>query len=448
MEYKKSQYVFPVNRELANGTKVNLLFSGRTGKNILVPEDVYTNIVENRISALSDSTKETLIKNKVIVLCHEDEFAEINNENRVVMSLDKKERLYISIQPTASCQLACDYCGQHHSRKFLDDEHMDAIVKRVERKLNQSATFKILEIGWFGGEPLCALKKMRALNARLKEVAHTHDIQYIGHITTNGYALSRELYKELKDSFNIKRIEITIDGCKEYHDTRRVTCSGKGSFDVIFSNLESIVLSEEYDFNQCPISVRCNVDERNVEGVFPLLKLFVEKDMQNKILFYTTAVVSWSNNGAGSEEGRKSLGRYSTNHIAFMLEHGFIVGILPHRSVPYKCLGTDEFAEMYDADGNIYDCSETSYSEYYSEKGYNLGNVLDEVAPIKKRSCLQAIPQRLMDGDIAICKDCKFYPLCGGLCPLALMEGSPRCPSFVYNIEDRIFLDFISKTRV
>ena len=424
MKYKKSKYVFSVVRELPNGVKVCLLFSGRTGKNIYVPYEAFHKIENEQFESLSPTIKETMILNKVIVPVSEKELQEINKENELVMSRDKKDRLYISIQPTASCQLACDYCGQRHSKKFLDDQHIEAIIKRVENKLNQ-AKFKTLEIGWFGGEPLCALKNMNILNTRLKVLAKAHEIQYIGHITTNGYALSPTLYKELKDSFNIKRIEITLDGSKEYHDKRRFTCSGKGTFDIIFKNLENIVSSGYYDFSQCPISVRCNVDERNVEGVFPLLKLLVEKNLQRKILFYTTAVVSWSNNGAGSEEGRMLLGEYSTNHIAYMIENNFIVGILPNRVAPYKCLGTDEYAEMYDADGNIYDCSETSYSDYYAAKGFTLGNVLENTFGVDKRSCLKNVPKRLLNSEISPCNECKFYPLCGGLCPLALIDGDP-----------------------
>ncbi len=446
MKYKKSKYVFPVVRNLPNGTRICLLFSGRTGKNIFVSDNNFQSIVNEQFDSLPLAVKETMILNKVMVPVLEDELYEINQENKQEMSKDKKDRLYISIQPTASCQLACDYCGQRHSKKNLDNQHIEAIIKRVEKKLNL-AKFKTLEIGWFGGEPLCAFKNMTILNTRLKDLARTYGVQYIGHITTNGYALSSKLYKELKDFFNIKRVEITLDGSREYHDQRRFTCSGKGSFDKIFRNLENIVSSEHYDFMQCPISVRCNVDERNVEGVFPLLKLLVEKDLQRKILFYTTAVVSWSNNGAGSEEGRISLGKYSTNHIAYMIEHGFIVGILPHRTAPYKCLGTDEYAEMYDADGNIFDCSETSYSDYYNERGFTLGNVIENTSAIKNCSCLKDMPKRLLNSEIYPCNECKYYPLCGGLCPLALLDGNPRCPSFVYNMDDRIFLDFIAKKR-
>lgn len=448
MKYIKSKYAFAVSRKLLDDRDISLLFSGRTGKNIYVSKSTFQYVTEGEIELLSDDVRKTLVMQKILVPENEDELFEVNKENRLVTEQDFNDRLYISIQPTASCQLACDYCGQQHSTKALTEDLIDAIVRRVNKKLSQSS-FKFLDIGWFGGEPLCALSNMRKLNKQLKEIAINNAVKYSGHITTNGYALTPKLYEELKEQFNIKRIEITIDGSKEYHDTRRITCNGKGTFDRIFSNIESIVTSEYYDMEKCVISIRCNVDERNVEGVFPLLQAFVAKNMQHKILFYTASVVSWSNNGAGSEEGRKSLGKHSTNHIAYMLENGFKIGILPHRAAPFKCLGTDTDAEMYDAEGNVFDCSETSYSEYYSKQGYVLGNVMEkETVKNNKRSKLQSVPDMLLNKDVKPCNECKFYPLCGGLCPLALIEGTPRCPSFIYNMEDRIFLDFLAKNRV
>lgn len=448
MNYIKSKYAFAVSRKLPNNRDICLLFSGRTGKNIYVSESTFQHVTQGEIKRLSDDVRETLVKQKILVPENENELIEVNKENHLVMKQDSNDRLYISIQPTASCQLACDYCGQQHSKKALTKDLMNSIVERVDNKLSH-LSFKILEIGWFGGEPLCALGNMRKLNKQLKEIANNNAVKYRGHITTNGYALTPKLYEELKEQFNIKRIEITIDGSKEYHDTRRITCTGKGSFDRIFSNLESIVSSDCYDMDKCIISVRCNVDERNVDGVFPLLRTFVAKNIQHKILFYTTSVVSWSNNGAGSEEGCKSLGKYSTNHIAYMLENGFKIGILPHRAAPFKCLGTDINAEMYDAEGNIFDCSETSYSDYYSKQGYVLGNVMQEdKTEGNKRSKLQFVPNMLLNNNVKPCDECKFYPLCGGLCPLALLEGTPRCPSFIYNMEDRIFLDFLAKNCV
>ena len=39
------------------------------------------------------------------------------------------------------------------------------------------------------------------------------------------------------------------------------------------------------------------------------------------------------------------------------------------------------------------------------------------------------------------CKTCKFLPVCGGACPKSWYEGKPACPSFKYNINERLFLN-------
>lgn len=443
MNYKLSKYSFTTKKSIG-GKTFGLLLSGRTAQNMYVSDETYDNIMSQNWEKLSRNTFDSLIKHKIIVPDTEDELDSINQENRRMLESLKNKALYISLQPTAYCQLACTYCGQQHANKHMTSDIIETIIKRVSRKLDEG-TFSGLRIGWFGGEPLCSLKNMRILNHRLKKIAENHNLPYSGGITTNGYMLTPDLYKELKEDFNITKIEITLDGDRDHHDTHRITCNGHGSFDKIFSNLVAVVTSDCYDKEKCLLSVRCNVDENNVDGVMPLLNLIVDKEIQDKISFYTASVISWAHNGAGSDDARKRLGKATTELLAYMIRHGFSVSILPLRCPPYMCLGTDMDAEMYDAEGNILDCSETSYSDYYLEKGLVLGNVMQDDSANIKRSNINRIPSMLLNKEIQPCSECKFYPLCGGLCPLALMEGTPRCPSFIHNIEDLMFLDFIVK---
>ena len=93
---------------------------------------------------------------------------------------------------------------------------------------------------------------------------------------------------------------------------------------------------------------------------------------------------------------------------------------------------------MYDAYGNIYDCSETAYSTRYLGGPLHLGNIHNR-GNKRKNSALATIPHMLLSGQIKQCKDCKYYPLCGGLCPLALYEKEPRCPMFIYNLNSAVF---------
>ena len=121
----------------------------------------------------------------------------------------------------------------------------------------------------------------------------------------------------------------------------------------------------------------------------------------------------------------KIIGKKSTEYILYMLTHGFRTEILPHRSGPYICIGTMKESLMYDAYGNIYDCSETAYSTRYLGGPLHLGNIHNR-GNKRKNSALATIPHMLLSGQIKQCKDCKYYPLCGGLCPLALYEKEPR----------------------
>ena len=437
---KLSKYAFMS----APRNDVYLIFSGRSGKNIRLSCKSFDAIKHNRLDIISDDTLYLLRNVKVLVPENEDEFAEINKENHEKLRKQanfRKENLYLSIQPSASCQLACDYCGQEHKEAKISADNIHLVLNRIRMKL-KTHTYKLLEIGWFGGEPLTAWTEMRHINRNIKDLTSSEDIRYISHITTNGYALTLHKYISLKNEFNCKRIEITLDGTKEFHDIHRFTIDHSGSFDRIFTNLINIINSPDYDKDQCLISVRCNVDEKNIEGVIPLLKSLYDHNAQDKIFFYVANVVSWAKNGAGVEDTWKKIGEKSSEYLLYMLEHGFKTEILPKREGPYMCIGTIRDSEMYDAYGNIFDCSETSYSSIYSKGPFALGNLRNQ-KKLKCNSILKDVPEMLMKGKIEKCRVCKFYPLCGGLCPLALVENEARCPSFTYNIEDRMFIQML-----
>lgn len=106
MDYTISKYAFPVRRKLPNNKEVCLFFSGRTGKNIYVSPSAFLHVMKGEYDLLDDKVRTSLIDQKIIVSKKEDEFSEVNEENRLLLKREPNDRLYISIQPTASCQLA------------------------------------------------------------------------------------------------------------------------------------------------------------------------------------------------------------------------------------------------------------------------------------------------------------------------------------------------------
>lgn len=84
-------------------------------------------------SNLSKNTWDALIKHKIIVPDTEDELESINQENWEMLESLKEKPLYISLQPTAYCQLACVYCGQQHVNKHMTSDITQTILERVSK---------------------------------------------------------------------------------------------------------------------------------------------------------------------------------------------------------------------------------------------------------------------------------------------------------------------------
>ena len=113
---------------------------------------------------------------------------------------------------------------------------------------------------------------------------------YKSHIVTNGLSLKSNIYEELANKFNCTSIEITLDGVKEFHDTRRDTKTKEATFDLIFNNILSITSLNNYPINGCFIKIRCNVDDTNKEGVIPLIELLAENKLCVFIILYSKLV--------------------------------------------------------------------------------------------------------------------------------------------------------------
>lgn len=449
--YKVSKYSFFTSRTVGDKT-INLVLSGRTGKNIVLPSLIYNKLIIDEIDSIDIESKNKLIEQEVLVESLENEFDKVNDSNRDILVKQKEATtfLYVSFQTSAYCQLACDYCGQEHERVNMSDEIIDSIVCRIEEKLS-SGRFKGLTVSWFGGEPLFAMKQMRIINTKLKQICLNFNLAYEGKITTNGLCLTPKLYKELIDDFNIGGIEITLDGTSEYHDARRYTKTLKPSFNVIFNNLKGIINSEDsiYKKERSFISIRCNVDQRNMTGVIPLLDLFVANNMQHKIYFYTANVFSWAQNGADKNLSVEEYSNHCLDYLIYLKKKGFnMVNLLPNRTPPAYCMALNENAEMFDSFGNIFDCSETSYSSLYENTDLILGNIHNVKNNSIKRSRLINYFEDLKNYKFSKCSECKFYPLCGGGCAKAMYEEEPRCPAFIYNIENRMLLDFLLKDTI
>lgn len=236
MELKLTYYHIITDPLNSAGDRV--IYSSRTGETFVLNKLFWNYLQQGKFSLLTEEVRSKLIESKILVASDEDELTTTVNEN-IEASNRTTGQLYEVIQPTAMCQLGCDYCGQSHTKDYLDKKLYAPMLERIEKKA-KAGQYNSLKIGWFGAEPLMALPQMRELSPQLKELADKFDLSYSSKVVTNGLSLKPAIFKELAEEHAVSNIEITLDGTSEYHDVHRPTKSMEKTFDLILENIENV----------------------------------------------------------------------------------------------------------------------------------------------------------------------------------------------------------------
>ncbi len=297
-----------------------------------------------------------------------------------------------------------------------------------------------LEICWFGGEPLAGLDVMRSLTRRLREITDQLGYQYSSKMVSNGLALTPPVAQEVVRDLLVDRIEITLDGPAEYHDRRRATKSGAPTFDAIYRNLADLVTRQDL---KVILTVRCNVDQHNRQGVAELMKKLVAEGLHERIAsFYVAPVFNWGNDAGDRNVSREEFAGWEAEWLAQMFYLGFPMAVVPEREKG-GCIAVRDDAAVVDPYGTFFKCSETPLVPAFEEpaataaaaarrcggcgggSSTNRYAVGDLTKGMDRRLCVHAgFNDRLRRREYP-CHACSLFPVCGGYCPKKWYEG--RC---------------------
>lgn len=433
-----SKYLVTVPIE---GSSKVIAFSTRTGKVCTISNTVLDKLTEKKVEEIPIETLEQLMSNEVVVGEGENELETIISQNKAY--IEDRTMLYEVIQPTAMCQLGCGYCGQQHTKDYLQTGAAEKILQRIESRL-QSGKYKHLSIGWFGSEPLMGLAQIRTMTPELIALAAKYNCGYSSKMVSNGLSLKEPIFLELVQKWKVQGIEVTLDGTAEYHDKRRYTKDGLSTFDLIFNNLLKILNRPDFKSLGCGISLRCNVDATNYDSVKPLIHLLAENNLQDKIsYFYVAPVHKWGNDAYLMSLEKEEFAKLEMEWLLEQFKYGFTQSLLPQRK-HQVCISVTNDSEVFDAFGNVYDCSETPLVDTYANTDYVLGNINNGPDSISSHRPLLSFYDEVLDGDYP-CTKCPMLPTCGGGCPKSWREGIVACPSPKSNIKDRLLLYYFIK---
>ncbi len=416
---------------VVEGLRVRVVMATRTGEVVRIAAELWDRLVDGDLAPLSPEMVAELAEIELLVDDGDELEVVLGRSNRAI---DTSDVLKLVVQPTAACQLDCVYCGQHHTSAKLCSEHQQAVIERAEEKL-RTGRYRLLSMGWFGAEPLLGLDVIEAMTPRLVEAATAHGCAFDAAVVTNGLRLTPEVAARL-EALRVSLVEVTIDGPAPWHDRQRPYKSGRPSFGRILRNVVDVAATRP----RFAISLRCNVTAASAPDVPDFIDLLDALGLQQGVdRVYFAPIHSWGNGAERLSLDRATFARAEAGWMARLLRLGFTPSTLPTVK-PIVCMATMPTAELVDAHGDIFSCTEVSYvPSYGSPNRYAIGDLAHGTDP-RRHNLLGDFNRRIHEGEVP-CRKCPLLPVCGGSCPKSWREGDSACPSFKWNLPTRLLLE-------
>lgn len=201
----------------------------------------------NNKFAMINSKEDILDDNKYVDFLMDSGFRDIKEpcefDVKYPYSKDELSSMFTSkiksmtLALTENCNLRCKYCG--YMPKYNDDNHQlkqmprEVAFKAIDILMKNSHESELCHLGFYGGEPLLRLDLIKECISYINNKYPFRKPNY--NITTNAVLLD-----DMTADFIIEneiRVNISLDGPKEYQNKYRVDCNGKGSFEKVQQNI-------------------------------------------------------------------------------------------------------------------------------------------------------------------------------------------------------------------
>lgn len=415
---RTSSYMIPVKLEQEEGKY--MLIHGYTGAMDIVSGGLLKKIKSvAKGHDFSETMLQTLLKRGYITTkTQEEEYAYVA---RLAKALHKKHEILdatFTWVVTYNCNFRCPYCYEKRDMKnshcwyTFTKEQVD-LAYSAQDLIQPNPRLRKKTITLYGGEPL--LEENKEIVNYIVEEGCKRGFLFCA--ITNGYELNH--FENLLSPDKIYKLQVTVDGVKDFHNQRRPHFSDNNTFDRIIDNIK-MALEKGVE-----VAVRMNSDGQNLNQYIELEQYFKEKGFYDyvKFKFYLGFL---KDNQYITDEEYKNIDFLSINEF---VEKQKELGIDPYRTdttlyrrisvamsdkrpllfMPITCVAQAN-GHILDPFGNIYPCWEviddkTNIKGHYSKNGIVWNDVVK-----KKWEATDIV-------DYTPCDHCKYALICGGGCP-------------------------------
>lgn len=300
------------------------------------------------------------------------------------------------ILPTTDCNARCFYCFEHGVQKLQMTEQTALDVADFMVKKSKG---KPITVQWFGGEPLYNKKAIDIICKELQK----NEISFTSTMVSNGYLFDEETAKKAASLWNLKSVQITLDGTEDIYNKIKafIYKDEESPFVRVTDNIETVMNAG------IRVSIRLNVSAQNKDNILELIEWldnrYINKD---RLRIYCSNLFDLEHKRTPQQAAedfnrfveidnlllQKGLKNYSLNSW-----FGDVRG----------CMTQNPNSVVIAPNGKLGKC------EHYSEGDKMFGSIYE--AEMKQ----EALNYWKQFNRIEACKDCVAYPNClgEGHCP-------------------------------
>lgn len=317
------------------------------------------------------------------------------------MKKQPKRTTAYTIMTTTDCNARCFYCYElGRSRIPMSEE----TALKVAAFIKENSKNKPVRLSWFGGEPLYNDKVIDLICDSLR----ADGVEFVSTMISNGYLFDDERLKKAVERWNLKQVQISLDGTEQVYNRCKDYIYPQGSaYQVVLNNISRLL------DRRMVIFIRMNLDFHNTEDLLELAEELAARFGGNpRFIAYSHLIfddsIAW--------DQRYSLEKWTQlydaqSRLAQRLDE-LGIGIsrmwrLRRKLPDHQCMADNAHSVVITPDGRLGKC------EHYSES--ELIGHLD--SPERDQQVIDSFLQRM--DEIPACATCFYYPECVRLkkCP-------------------------------
>jgi uncharacterized protein len=392
MKLSKYSLIYPDRDD----TDSVILFSTKRASAILADKSILTDIENGQID---QEERQTLSDLGFLVASHEEEKQELLHYIDELNEIDTK--LSVIVAMNLDCNLACTYCfeGSRKGKHYMSPQTAGHVIDFIEKNLTKDR--ELLNVTFYGGEPLLSAELIISMAERLKGIAEGKGIDFGFQFVSNGTLLTPAIVGKLKP-LGLKEASITLDGPEAVHNLSRPYRSGDGSFKKIVENIKAVC-------DMIDINIGGNFTEANYREFPKLLDYLLDEGITpDRIASVKFDPVF----GETTEYApREMTGACLTPNEPWVFEAGILLreevmkrGFKTGEIQPVVCAIDLNNRHIINYDGSIYKCT-----GFFDRKDFVTGNVKSGVTDNGNMYSLDNWKNEE-------CLSCKYLPLCFGGC--------------------------------